>query len=1245
MAYSVNGKVYTDHPLMDEIVDNCKAILNSIVVKNDTLAISYETEESLALSRELFYVTEDKYKFDNFPFSSDMLKSFTKDGERVFTDEEVAEILSDRYLVPVNLRSELLAFCKKYYIDNYEDINNYYRSLAGLPPYEGTVINIRRERSDAYYNIFVYREDFPSDYDTSHLDHYFDIVPGERPICPDNNGNPCVYIHLLNSIDISILEQSGFIDEILNDYKGFNYSYIRYLGYKSIDSYKARKAIKWEILYMPKVEQLVQQRFEELYNINRSIYLKKTYQEAMALGSDHYDESIILLLLCQTFNDMIVDVPQWYIRRDIFDLRSVQYFLESYGVEYFPVIPLKYQVAIVKNLNKLIKYKSSNKNNNDIIDLFNLEGTFIYKYYLYKKAIDSGDPDNYKLEFIKVKQGEPFDKYISNNIYRFDYDDFTLQDKYWDGVYKEWGNSSDKTFKERLHEEVKDNHIEYTDYTVTGTKYMSVDYEVDMSKYKYQVEYFFNFLLDSKTDTDDIKIILPTVDVNTEVEISNIFIMLYLLSFSYDDIPDKVIRPEDRDTHKQTIENPPYEYYEQVYTDDGDFDDVYKWNELFDDYIIPPTIDEHGHKHWEIKSYIEHRDPVATEEGYNSYPVWVEKYLDWVKNKFPETLTTEYNRILGFNNALETEDLDNLLELISRRNKVYNFERGYNGYSYQPVYDLDNNLLYYEIIYEYDEYDRIYNYNDYLNYICYPNEPVFDPDTETIEEYEARHAQWEETLTQESYDKWYNIQIELYKHNNPRGPLGIGGFRVVKKMSTVPEIVDNFNINTECYNDLVSRINNADSRDENVILRYVYKVLCTREFDYDFYKVNDNDVKYMSEVLRNRNYILYNFYRQVISENNVETRRDNIRAVMNDIITTLEYYLSDNNLEYIYSSFSITSFSSLIYYMYLMINFFKSWKVYFLDPVVTINTDDKLENGNNYGTGVDNIAETKLNYWHQDKEFRRDTINLNYEMDVDERDPKERIKEVLDVYGRFDPDPNCDYDFDGYYPEEAQETYIDVDGGSYDASRNIPYHMVNGGQAFDKYTDVFDFDGGTPEEALEYLSLNGGGVYHPEDLVTRNSYDYLYNFNINGGGPASNYFYTKTIHTKVINREISQDVVVSTKEYNVIDQKNDGLYINQSWASWADFADIATTTDEAYSYINYILEVLYDDLIIITDDALLTEHINNLVDDQLANMIKVSDYAKNIEYHKNVYRSYTDEYVRTLDTRYDDFTPFEWINF
>ena len=37
----------------------------------------------------------------------------------------------------------------------YEDLNNYYRSLAGLPPDPNTVFNVRRERSNEKYEIFV----------------------------------------------------------------------------------------------------------------------------------------------------------------------------------------------------------------------------------------------------------------------------------------------------------------------------------------------------------------------------------------------------------------------------------------------------------------------------------------------------------------------------------------------------------------------------------------------------------------------------------------------------------------------------------------------------------------------------------------------------------------------------------------------------------------------------------------------------------------------------------------------------------------------------------------------------------------------------------------------------------------------------------------------------------------------------------------------------------------------------------
>ena len=1336
MAYSVNGKIYTDHPLMDEIVDCCKTIFNGIVVKNDVLAISYETDESLAESEEFIHIVEDRITFATFPFTEDMLKAYTKDGVRVYSDSFIDDILEDRYVIPSALRSETLIFCKKYYIEDYcknVEKNNYYRSLAGLPPNPDTVYNIKRERSDSKYNIYVYPTDFPADYDISR-------IPWHRPDDPDHpeyrvSDDDFIYIHELSKDDVSILQQSGFVDQLISEYQGFNYSYLRYLGYKSIDIYKARKAIKWEILYIPTVEQLVQQRFIELYNINRSMYLKRTYQDAMSLGSNHYDESLILLLLCQTFNDMIVDVPEWYIRRDIFDIRSVQYFLESFGVEFFSVIPLKYQIAIVKNLNKLIKYKSSMKNINDIIDMFDLKGTYAYKYYLYKKKINdstSEDPNNYDLEFIKVKQGDVFDKYVDDNIYRYKYNDLTLSDKFWDGVYREW-KPEDKPFREQLHEEIKDAHIDRADYTIEGTKYMSIDYEIDMSEYQYQVEYFFSFLLDSELDSDDIKIIVPTISTSSEIKMSDLFVMLYLLSFSYEGVSDKIRRPEDNINHKDHIITPLVEWYEQLYTDDGDYDDYIKWNEIFGTYVPPkyfdsqafnfggvqrissfdddrefnfgdimddldhefgdydfnetlfppdtdegydfitsnwgedpyavdvdynfyqsppeeipnPDIDEgfefNGEidtdpdeyyrklfkpRHWEVKSYIENQDPIATAEGYNSFPIWVDN-RDWIYHHLPDALKTSYNRINGFNLELTTDDLDELLEFIEHRNKVYNFDCGYNGYSYRPVYNVSGDILYYEITYEYAEPAK-YNFEEHKKYVAPTLEIEGDPD------YNAH------LYTLEGYQEWLDYEKDYFMFKNPRGPLGIAGFRIARKLDTVQDIIDDFDINTICYKDLSDRIINSQNRDENVILRHVFKVLFTRKFDYKFYSVNGHYVNNMSAILKDRNYVLYNYYNTLISEPNVETRQDNIRSVMNDIITTLEYYLRGDNFEFIYSSFTISSFSSLLYYIYLMITFFKSWKVYFLDPAVTMNTNDKLENGNNYGQGCDNIAEIKTNYWNEDKEFKRDSIGYNF--DITPKDyVSERYKEVLDVYGRYDPDPTSDNDYDGYDATESIVRTKDVDGGVVDGRLNIPYNMINGGKAYGKLQDIWDLDGSTPEEHIIVSDANGGGPYHQEDYHFNKDIDNLYV--INAGNPGTNLFWTKTMHTKVVDRQIEQEVLVSDKEANVLVSDENGVYIAQAWASWDEFNYYSDSADTAYSYINYVMDVLYDDLVIIADEDALQAEINRIINDDLAGMRKVVNFAKNIDIEKANYKGYIDNSVNGLKLEFSDFNPYSWENF
>ena len=333
MSYKINGKVYTDHPLMDEIVYNCKIILKDIVVKNDVLANSKE-DVSFFDDVEIFMmINSGTINFSCFKFSKDILKAFG------YSDRTASSILINKNNVPEEDRDNLTEFAIKYFLDNYIEKNDYYRTLAGLPPY-GT----------NEYNVYI----------------------SEAPVGYDKPIDFSKPIHEFDDDLLAVLQVSGKIDELIDIYKGSNYSYLRFLGYRKIDIYTARKAGKYDILYMPAVEDLVQNRFIELYDINKTMYLNRTYSEAYAYSSDHYEQIMILMILAQTFNDIIVEVPEWYIRRDIFDIRSVQYFLESFGVAFYKIIPLKYQIRIVKSLNKLIKYKSSNKNFGDILEIFSL---------------------------------------------------------------------------------------------------------------------------------------------------------------------------------------------------------------------------------------------------------------------------------------------------------------------------------------------------------------------------------------------------------------------------------------------------------------------------------------------------------------------------------------------------------------------------------------------------------------------------------------------------------------------------------------------------------------------------------------------------------------------------------------------------------------------------------------------------------------------------------------------------------
>ena len=127
--YNINGKVYTDATFIDEIVHNSKLIMNGIVVKNSELADNNETEESIRLSDIYISIKKGNRVFELFDYTYESLSQLG-----IFTDEEMMSYEIDNTKIPEQYREQLFDIQCSLFMDSYEELNNYYRAIIGLPP-------------------------------------------------------------------------------------------------------------------------------------------------------------------------------------------------------------------------------------------------------------------------------------------------------------------------------------------------------------------------------------------------------------------------------------------------------------------------------------------------------------------------------------------------------------------------------------------------------------------------------------------------------------------------------------------------------------------------------------------------------------------------------------------------------------------------------------------------------------------------------------------------------------------------------------------------------------------------------------------------------------------------------------------------------------------------------------------------------------------------------------------------------
>lgn len=1249
MAYSINGKVYTDDPMMDEIVYYTKQILQYIVIKDQDMADTMETDFSVKMADCYRTIKKGEMTLIGFPYTEDVLIGYFRDKTTVANPELVGKELYSRVhgVIKTDAQGQkslmrqfegldkdaILKYCCDYFLDHFEETNDYYRMLYGKPPYDTPEEDYITLRRAGYYKLN--NKTGLYEYD-SRITDYYD---------PDMF-DPDKYLQDYTEDDVLALEDVGILQEIRDKYSGFLYAYLYHIGFRKVDPLESRYAENFTILYMPNVDVLVKNRFVEIYMANRDLYMRMAYQIAFTYGSYYYNEILIIMILCQTYADMIVDTPEWYIRRDIIDLRSARYFLESQGVRFFADIPLKYQILLVKGLNKLIRYKSTSKNIDDILNIFSQDEVTVYKYYLFKNLvtddfytekivrpkvivnkeylegydfgdmddwrdpisslecadesvravipnytstfefgddtegidpgtfIDKNDTDSYTIKtttsvdtseekyeqkriitdefgnqydllFVRTPHEECYDDYIMDEINRYGYDDITERDQYWDGPDG--------------HNYVKNLHLQ-KDFTIEGTKYMSIDYKVDYKEYMKQLCYFVGILFDSSIDLSDIRIPVPSIRAVGSFGIRDLFILLVCLSYAYKGESGKIVFPK---ALEKNDPKPDYTNYTDIdggwfftatqpqpdvpvippkiweFGDDGpyDFFDEDDLSGNNQEYPYPDIYDFGGDNEFELDDNIHTYDfgdlDVKDEEViehnedevdlFMNYPgpddiphtAWMLGYYYDLKSEDPKWRNPRYNWAntdTDYNFGLEGSDSINKTnprryffrleppgsELWWKDQDPGKYDIDINGGIPDELFmyrrDVNGGVGHFSVVHHETHYEwmnwnhpelqraipgRIYGFN-------------FHADMERIKSKLAIHHS--------SFDFLKGFSIE---------DAGVQDYICTDKISTVKDLIHTYENNIACMDALEKVRLNIKSRDEGVTFRYVYNELFTRPFDKEWYSLgNGKYAESYDQLLKYHSGPLYHYYMRIMNMKDGTMKHDAIRDALNDIVATLQYYLKGDNLKYIFDFVPTANMNSIIHYISLEIDFFKSWKVYFLDPTITYDMRNVCKDPDNRMM-ADGDMLTEIQYQKNWYDSISPADNVTYTLTRFFQDPYiiSMNHEIIDIFTHYTEEPN-ELVYDGKYPNPGIDTgkkEIDdldrdpdiLDGGT--VSPNLPRYNTDGGNAA-AGIDIFDLDGGSPIDHIDYLSIDGRKVTDIHNELRLNNFE-MPTYLVDGGTP------------------------------------------------------------------------------------------------------------------------------------------------
>jgi hypothetical protein len=487
---------------LTDLWNDIKSLIMSSVIKFDRDAKAFESVDTARLGGSYVSAKRGIDTFHTyFKFDTDI---FVSAG--ITNIDTIAAMQKDKYLIPVSKRDLIVTLQRNKIINTYNEYNNYYRTLWGMPPIEA--------------DLTMTTTDF----------RYVDTVTaGKYGI------DPAIPLHLLPDNKIMNLEVDGFLGTLIEENKdNSRMKYLKFLGRHKVDPVISRPANNFTILTVMKdpTKSIFNSRVLRLYEECRNYFTSVIYVKEFSKSYEYYDNFMAFLIMIMTLQRFFSETIKDCISRDFFDIALVKDFFDSYNVPFMEKLPYEYQIILCKKLNMLLQTKSTDKVLFDLCTLLDFGDTSIYTYYIMKKHKTDitgtplffyktiTNPDNstsvvldkelmYDFYFQKVSKAEVnLAKALMDNTNTVLYEEVTNNDPYW---------FNDQNTLDVLYQQ---------EYNFAESKYIGLNIIFKMSKILFEAMYFTRMIFDKRLQLEVVTITVPKISGLEPIKVFDAFVLL-----------------------------------------------------------------------------------------------------------------------------------------------------------------------------------------------------------------------------------------------------------------------------------------------------------------------------------------------------------------------------------------------------------------------------------------------------------------------------------------------------------------------------------------------------------------------------------------------------------------------------------------------------------------------------------------------------------------------------------------------